>query len=76
VTQEMPSSQKSLDVTIALPQGLQDMGYKELIIKRENGILVTDEDTRILFSFNLDKYKQSVKSLQDALEARKMDERI
>jgi hypothetical protein len=41
------TSQKALNITINLPQDLQDMGYKELIIKRENGILKTDDDTII-----------------------------
>jgi hypothetical protein len=37
----LPPSQKELNVTIPLPQDLQDMGYKELQIKNQNGILVT-----------------------------------
>jgi hypothetical protein len=70
------TSQKALNVTISLPQDLQDMGYKELIVKRENGILKTVDDTTVLFPFRLDKYKKSVEELQKALEARKIDERI
>ena len=34
------------------------------------------DDTTILFPFNLDKYKKSIEELQNALEARKIDERI
>ena len=52
------------------------MGYKELIVKRENGILKSVDDTIILFPFRLDKYKKSIEELQKALEARKVDERI
>jgi hypothetical protein len=33
------TSQKMLNVTIDLPQDLQDIGFKELLIKRENGII-------------------------------------
>jgi hypothetical protein len=70
------TSQKILNVTITLPQDLQDIGFKELIIKRENGIIKMVDDTTILFPFNLDRYKKSVEELQNALEARKIDERI
>ena len=68
--------QNTLNITIDLPQDLQDIGFKELLIKRENGIIKMVDDTTILFPFNLDKYKKSVEELQKALEARKMDERI
>src|SRR5437867_2632643 len=68
--------QNTLNVTIDLPQDLQDIGFKELMIKRENGIIKMVDDTTILFPFNLDKYKKSVDELQKALQARKMDERI
>jgi hypothetical protein len=70
------TSQKMLNVTIDLPQDLQDIGFKELLIKRENGIIKMVDDTTILFPFNLDKYKKSVEELQKALQARKIDERI
>lgn len=70
------TSQKALNITINLPQDLQDMGYKELIIKRENGILKTDDDTIILFPFFLDNYDKSMKKLDESLEARSIDERI
>ena len=70
------TSQKTLNVTINLPQDIQDIGFKELIIKRENGIIKMVDDTTILFPFNLDRYKKSVEELQKALEARKIDERV
>lgn len=70
------TSQKTLNVTIDLPQDLQDMGYKELIIKRENGIVKTVDNTAFLFPFNLDRYKKSIDALKEALEARKVDERV
>ena len=70
------TSQKTLDVTIDLPQDLQDIGFKELIVKRENGIIKMVDDSIVLFPFNLDKYKKSIEELQKALEARKIDERI
>ena len=69
------TSQKTLDVTIDLPQDLQDIGFKELIVKRENGIIKMVDDSIVLFPFNLDKYKKSIEELQKRLN-RKIDERI
>jgi hypothetical protein len=69
-------SQKTLNVKIDLPQDLQDIGFKELIIKRENGIIKMVDDTIILFPFNLDKYKKSIEELQKVMEARKIDDRV
>jgi hypothetical protein len=70
------SSRKPLDITIKLPQDLQDMGYKELVIRRQNGILITVDDTRFLFTFDLNKYDKTVSNLQDALIQRSVDDRI
>jgi hypothetical protein len=59
-----------------LPPDLQDIGFKELIVKHENGIIKMVDDTTVLFPFRLDKYKKSIEELQKALEVRKVDERI
>jgi Mn-dependent DtxR family transcriptional regulator len=74
----MPQSQpkKKIDVVIPLPKELQDMGYKELRIMDQNGIVVTVDDTRFLFVYDERNYAKSIERLQDALLNRKVDERI
>jgi hypothetical protein len=49
----MPQPQKNLNLTITLPKDLEDIGYKELILKDHNGILVTVDDTRFPFYFDI-----------------------
>jgi site-specific DNA-adenine methylase len=45
------TSQKTLNVTINLPQDIQDIGFKELIIKRENGIHLISQKSRRLAAY-------------------------
>jgi len=72
----MPRPQKSTDTTIDLPQELKDIGFEELRIKDENGIIKLEDDSLILFPFYLKNYVKSIEKLKENLLARKLDERI
>jgi predicted transcriptional regulator len=73
---------KKIDVTIDLPQDLKDIGFSELRIRDENGILkITDNlvngDGRyVLFPFYMKNFDKSVENLSEKLINRKLDERI
>jgi hypothetical protein len=72
----LPQPQKKIDIVIPLPKELQDMGYKELHVKDQNGIVVTEDDTRFLFTFDERNYSKSLERLKAALIDRKIDDRI
>jgi hypothetical protein len=67
--------QKKIDVVIPLPKELQDMGYKELHIIDQSGIVVTVDGTLFLFVYDEHNLAKSMERLHDALLNRKVDER-
>jgi DNA-binding MarR family transcriptional regulator len=73
----MPKNpQKSIDVILDLPQDLKDIGFQELCIKDENGIIKLEDDSLIWFPFYVKNYGKSITKIEESLLARKMDERV
>jgi DNA-binding MarR family transcriptional regulator len=72
----MPRPQKSIDVTIDLSQELKDIGFRELRIKDENGIIKLEDGNPIWFPFYIKNYGKSIEKIQESLMVRKMDERV
>lgn len=72
----MSRAQKGIDVIIDLPQELKDIGFQELRIKDQNGIIKLKDGNLILFAFYTKNYGKSIAKLEQSLLARKMDKKV
>jgi hypothetical protein len=53
----MYKQKKSINVVINLPQELKDLGFEELEIRDENGIIKITNGSMVLFGFSLKSYE-------------------
>jgi len=67
---------KSIDVILNLPQELKDIGFQELRIKDENGVIKIMDGPMILFPFYLKNYQKTIDKMREKLLMYKLDERI
>lgn len=72
----MYKQKKPIDVTLNLPQDLKDIGFEELRIKDENGIIKLTNGSVVLFPFSLKNYDKTIDKMREKLLVRKMDKRI
>jgi len=72
----MYKQKKSINVVINLPQELKDLGFEELEIRDENGIIKITNGSMVLFGFSLKSYEKTIDKMLEKLLLYKMDERI